>query len=103
MDGRVGHRGRIAKRAMWASVATPFRSHQSNLSEIGFTLLAGLVDGSPPLHARRLLLVISSRTSLPRWPPPSSLLLRKRSKLARETPDAALGAPLHRQIATRAV
>jgi cation-transporting ATPase I len=92
-------------RAMWASVRDAVSILVGgNLGEIGFTLLAGLLDGSPPLHARQLLLVnlftdIAPAMAIALKPPlPTSF-----ESLARETPDAALGAPLNRQIATRAL
>ncbi len=45
-------------RAMWASVRDAVAILVGgNMGEIGFTLLAGLLDGAPPLHARQLLLV----------------------------------------------
>jgi cation-transporting ATPase I len=66
-------------------------------------LLAGLVDGSPPLHARQLLLVnlltdVAPAMAITLTPPEP----RTFESLARETPDAALGAPLDREMATRA-
>ena len=92
-------------RAMWASVRDAVSILVGgNLGEIGFTLLAGLLDGAPPLHARQLLLVnlftdVAPAMAVALKPPePSSF-----ESLARETPDAALGAPLNRQIATRAL
>jgi cation-transporting ATPase I len=95
----------IEGRAMWASVRDAVSILMGgNLGEIGFTLLAGLIDGSPPLHARQLLLVnlltdIAPAMAIALRPPDP----RSFESLARETPEAALGAPLDRQIATRAV
>ncbi len=92
-------------RAMWASVRDAVSILVGgNLGEIGFTLLAGLLDGSPPLHARQLLLVnlftdIAPAMAIALKPP----VVASFESLARETPDAALGAPLNRQIATRAL
>ena len=91
-------------RAMWASVRDAVSILVGgNLGEIGFTLLAGLLDGSPPLHARQLLLVnlftdIAPAMAIALKPPAVASF----ESLARETPDAALGAPLNRQIAMRA-
>jgi cation-transporting ATPase I len=92
-------------RAMWASVRDAVSILVGgNLGEIGFTLLAGLLDGSPPLHARQLLLVnlftdVAPAMAVALKPPAVTSF----ESLARETPDAALGAPLDRQIATRAI
>jgi cation-transporting ATPase I len=91
-------------RAMWASVRDAVSILMGgNLGEIGFTLVAGLIDGSPPLHARQLLLVnlftdIAPAMAIALKPPTPQTF----ESLARQTPDAALGAPLDRQIATRA-
>jgi cation-transporting ATPase I len=92
-------------RAMWASVRDAVSILVGgNLGEIGFTLLAGLLDGAPPLHARQLLLVnlftdVAPAMAIALKPP----VVTSFESLARETPDAALGAPLERQIATRAL
>jgi magnesium-transporting ATPase (P-type) len=106
MDGRIETIvDAIAEgRAMWASVRDAVSILiGGNLGEIGFTLLAGLIDGTPPLHARQLLLVnlftdIAPAMAVALRPPAPQAF----ESLARETPDAALGAPLDRQIATRA-
>jgi cation-transporting ATPase I len=106
MDGRIETIvDAIAEgRAMWASVRDAVSILiGGNLGEIGFTLLAGLIDGTPPLHARQLLLVnlftdIAPAMAVALKPPAPQAF----EALARETPDAALGAPLDRQIATRA-
>ncbi len=95
----------VEGRAMWASVRDAVSILMGgNLGEIGFTLLAGIIDGSPPLHARQLLLVnlftdIAPAMAIALRPPTP----RTFESLARETPEATLGAPLDRQIATRAV
>lgn len=95
----------VEGRAMWASVRNAVSILMGgNLGEIGFTLLAGLVDGSPPLHARQLLLVnlltdVAPAMAIALRPPEA----RTFESLARETPDAAMGAPLDREMATRAV
>lgn len=95
----------VEGRAMWASVRNAVSILMGgNLGEIGFTLLAGLVDGSPPLHARQLLLVnlltdIAPAMAIALRPPEA----RTFEALARETPAAALGAPLDREMATRAI
>jgi cation-transporting ATPase I len=95
----------VEGRAMWASVRSAVSILMGgNLGEIGFTLIAGLLDGSPPLHARQLLLVnlltdVAPAMAIALKPPEP----RSFESLARETPEAALGAPLHREIATRAI
>jgi magnesium-transporting ATPase (P-type) len=75
-----------------------------NLGEIGFTLAAGLLDGRPPLHARQLILVnlltdVAPAMAIALKPPPPSTF----EALANQSPDAALGAALDRDIAARAV
>ncbi|HVU00634.1 MAG TPA: HAD-IC family P-type ATPase [Polyangiaceae bacterium] len=95
----------VEGRSMWASVRDAVSILVGgNLGEIGFTLFAGLLDGTPPLHARQLLLVnlltdVAPALAIALRPPEP----RSFESLARETPDAALGAPLHREIATRAI
>ena len=95
----------VEGRGMWASVRDAVSILMGgNFGEIGFTLLAGLIDGSPALHARQLLLV----NLLTDIAPAMALALRPPSpgtfeSLARQTPDAVLGAPLDHEIATRAV
>jgi magnesium-transporting ATPase (P-type) len=75
-----------------------------NLGEIAFTLVAGLIEGGPPLRARQLLLVnlftdVAPAMAIALKPP----VPRTFESLARETPEAALGARLDHQIATRAL
>jgi magnesium-transporting ATPase (P-type) len=95
----------VEGRALWASVRDAVSILMGgNLGEIGFTLLAGLVDGRPPLHARQLLLVnlltdIAPAMAIALKPPAP----RTFEALACETPEMALGAPLHRDVATRAI
>lgn len=95
----------VEGRAMWASVRDAVSILMGgNLGEIGFTLAAGLVDGRPPLHARQLLLVnlftdVAPALAIALKPPTP----RTFEALARETPDAALGQALDRDIAARAV
>jgi cation-transporting ATPase I len=94
----------VEGRAMWASVRDAVSILMGgNLGEIGFTLLAGLFDGGPPLVARQLLLVnlltdVAPAMAIALKPPAA----RTFESLARERPEAALGAPLDREIATRA-
>ncbi|MBM4362943.1 MAG: cation-translocating P-type ATPase, partial [Deltaproteobacteria bacterium] len=92
-------------RAMWAAVRSAVGLLMGgNLGEIGFTLLAGLLDGSPALHARQLLLVnlftdIAPAMAIALRPPPPELI----SAGGNDSADAALGAPLDREMATRAL
>jgi cation-transporting ATPase I len=95
----------VEGRAMWASVRNAVSILMGgNLGEIGFTLGAGLLDGRPPLVARQLLLVnlltdVAPAMAIALKPPtPKSF-----ESLANETPDAALGEPLNREIAVRAI
>ena len=91
-------------RAMWASVRDAVSILVGgNLGEIGFTLGAGLVDGRPPLSPRQLLLVnlltdVAPAMAIALRPPPRD----RYEALAKEGPDASLGRPLNRDIATRA-
>lgn len=91
-------------RAMWASVRDAVSILVGgNLGEIGFTLGAGLIDGRPPLSPRQLLLVnlltdVAPAMAIALRPPPKDHYER----LAKEGPDASLGRPLNRDIATRA-
>ena len=91
-------------RAMWASVRDAVSILVGgNLGEIGFTLGAGLIDGQPPLSPRQLLLVnlltdVAPAMAIALRPPPRD----RYEALAREGPDASLGRPLNREIATRA-
>jgi magnesium-transporting ATPase (P-type) len=89
---------------MWASVRDAVAILVGgNLGEIAFTLGAGLVDGRPPLNARQLLLVnlltdVAPAMAIALRPPTSASL----ESLAHEGPDASLGHPLDRDIASRA-
>ena len=91
-------------RAMWASVRDAVSILVGgNLGEIVFTLGAGLVDGRPPLSPRQLLLVnlltdVAPAMAIALRPPPRD----RYEALANEGPDASLGRPLNRDIATRA-
>ncbi len=91
-------------RAMWASVRDAVSILVGgNLGEIGFTLGAGLIDGRPPLSPRQLLLVnlltdVAPAMAIALRPPPRDAY----EALAREGPDASLGRPLNREIASRA-
>ncbi|HEX7670530.1 MAG TPA: HAD-IC family P-type ATPase, partial [Polyangiaceae bacterium] len=91
----------VEGRSMWASVRDAVSILMGgNLGEIGFTLIAGLIDGTPPLHARQLLLVnlltdVAPALAIALRPPEP----RSFESLARESPEAALGAPLNREIA----
>jgi cation-transporting P-type ATPase I len=91
-------------RAMWASVRDAVSILVGgNLGEIGFTLGAGLIDGRAPLSPRQLLLVnlltdVAPAMAIALRPPPAD----RYEELANEGPDASLGRPLNREIATRA-
>lgn len=95
----------VEGRAMWASVRDAVSILVGgNLGEIGFTLAGGLVDGRPPLNARQLLLVnlltdVAPAMAIALRPPPQSVM----ESLAKEGPDASLGQPLDRDIASRAI
>lgn len=95
----------VEGRAMWASVRDAVSILVGgNLGEIGFTLSAGLIDGRPPLNARQLLLVnlltdVAPAMAIALRPPDTETL----EALAQEGPDASLGEPLGRDIASRAL
>ena len=95
----------VEGRAMWASVRDAVSILMGgNLGEIGFTVAAGLVDGRPPLNARQLLLVnlltdVAPAMAIAVRPPEPDAM----QSLAEEGPDASLGQPLSRDIASRAV
>ncbi len=95
----------VEGRGMWARVRDAVSILVGgNLGEIGFTLIAGLLDGSPALHARQLLIV----NLLTDIAPAMAVALRPPSpqtfeSLAREAPDVAFGASLDRDIAARAI
>lgn len=94
----------VEGRAMWASVRDAVSILVGgNLGEIGFTLGAGLIDGSPPLNARQLLLVNLLTDVAPAMAiairPPSAATLEAMSL---EGPDVSLGHPLDRDIVSRA-
>lgn len=106
MDGRIETLvDAIAEgRAMWSSVRDAVAILLGgNLGEIGFTLVAGLVDGRPPINARQLLLVNLLTDVAPAMAialrPPSAVTL---AQVANEHPDNALGQPLNRELLVRA-
>jgi len=92
-------------RALWISVRDAVSILVGgNLGEIGFTLLAGLLAGRPPLSARQLLLVnvltdVAPAMAIALKPPSRQTL----EALAHEGPEASLGAPLTRDIGVRAL
>lgn len=94
----------VEGRAMWASVRDAVSILVGgNLGEIGFTLAGSILDGSPPLNPRQLLLV----NVLTDVAPAMAVALRPTTtatleSLASEGPDASLGTALNRDIATRA-
>ena len=95
----------VEGRAMWASVRDAVSVLiGGNLGEIGFTLIAGLLDGRPPLNPRQLLLVNLLTDAAPAMAialrPPSETTL---AALINEGPEASLGKPLNRDISKRAV
>ncbi len=107
VDGRIETLVEAIKegRAMWASVRDAVSILiGGNLGEIGFTTVVGLLSGRPPLNARQLLLV----NLLTDVAPAMAIALRPPSRdtldnLALGGPDVALGQPLNRDIAVRAV
>ena len=106
-DARIEtlERAIVEGRALWDSVGDAVAILVGgNLGEIGFTLLAGLLSGRPPLTARQLLLVnlftdVAPATALALRPPEPS----RAQTLTELGPDAALGWKLNRKILGRAV
>ncbi|MCC6213762.1 MAG: HAD-IC family P-type ATPase [Polyangiaceae bacterium] len=94
----------VEGRAVWVSVRDAVSILVGgNFGEIGFTVLGGLLDGRPPLAPRQLLLVnlltdVAPAMAIALRPPSQETL----ESLAQVGPDAALGAPLNREIALRA-
>jgi magnesium-transporting ATPase (P-type) len=90
-------------RAMWASVKDAVAILVGgNFGEIGFTLLAGLVDGRPPLNARQLLLV----NLLTDVAPAMAIALRPPDKARvadTQGLEQVLGETLTREMALRAI
>jgi cation-transporting P-type ATPase I len=90
-------------RGLWASVRDAVAVLVGgNLGEIAFTLLGTMVDGTPPLNARQLLLV----NLLTDAAPALALALRAPRELAPEAllgegPEASLGHSLDRAIVWR--
>ncbi|MEB3319879.1 MAG: cation-translocating P-type ATPase [Cyanobium sp.] len=87
-------------RALWRSVRDAVGLLVGgNLGEIGFTLLAGLVEGRPPLNTRQLLLMNLLTDVAPALAiamrPPQGL---KPEQLLQEGPEASLGSPLEQDI-----
>ncbi|ABC27339.1 Cation transport ATPase [Hahella chejuensis KCTC 2396] len=91
-------------RALWTAVRDAVSLMVGgNLGEIGFTLIAGLLEGRSPLNARQLLLINLLTDSVPAL----AVALRKPTKLKarqllEEGPEASLGVALTREIQWRA-
>lgn len=95
----------VEGRAMWRSVRNAVSILVGgNLGEIAFTVAAGALTGRPPLSPRQLL-VVNFLTDIA---PSTAIALRPPSvfdlhALREVGPKAALGSPLNREIASRAV
>jgi cation-transporting ATPase I len=95
----------IEGRAMWSSVRDAVSILVGgNLGEIAFTVGVGGLTGRPPLHPRQLLLVnfltdIAPSMAIALRPPKQAEL----DQLEALGPGGALGAPLNRDILSRAV
>ncbi len=94
----------VEGRSLWSAVRDAVALLiGGNLGEIGFTLLAGLLDGRSPLNARQLLLVNLLTDTIPAL----AVALRRPDESAHgmilhEGPDASLGDALTRDIEWRA-
>jgi cation-transporting ATPase I len=94
-------------RAMWASVKDSVSILLGgNLGEIGFSSIAGLLDGRPPLNARQLLLVNLMTDVAPAMAfalrTPSAARLEALVDSPQEV-EEAMSAGLNREIVARAV
>ena len=91
-------------RALWAAVRDAVSLLVGgNLGEIGFTLIAGLLDGKSPLNARQLLLINMLTDTVPAL----AVAMRKpdrlkAAELLSEGPEASLGEALNDEIQWRA-
>ncbi len=91
-------------RALWTAVRDAVSLLVGgNLGEIGFTLIAGLLDGKSPLNARQLLLINLLTDTVPAL----AVAMRKPDKikaaqLLAEGPEQSLGESLNREIQWRA-
>lgn len=91
-------------RALWSSVRDAVSLLVGgNLGEIGFTLVAGLLEGGTPLNARQLLLINLITDTFPAL----AVALRRPQKpkaqsLMAQGPESALGESLTREIQWRA-
>jgi cation-transporting ATPase I len=106
LDGRIETivTAVLEGRALWTSVRDAVSLLVGgNLGEIGFTLIAGLLEGQSPLNARQLLLINLLTDTIPAL----AVALRKPAKmratqLMEEGPEASLGEALTREIQWRA-
>lgn len=106
LDGRIETIGTavLEGRALWTAVRDAVSLLVGgNLGEIGFTLIAGLLEGQSPLNARQLLLINLLTDTIPAL----AVALRKPGKLRAtqlmaEGPEASLGDALTREIQWRA-
>jgi cation-transporting ATPase I len=92
-------------RALWGAVRDAVAMLVGgNIGEIGFTVLGSLVDGSPPLNARQLLLVNMLTDALPAL---AIAIRRPRHTdgrgLLQEGPERSLGSALDHAIAGQAI
>lgn len=101
-DGRIETivQAVLEGRALWRSVRDAVGLLVGgNLGEIGFTLLAGLKEGRPPLNTRQLLMMnlltdVAPALAIAMRPPPGLSV----EELIQEGPEASLGSPLEQNI-----
>lgn len=92
-------------RALWGSVRDAVAMLVGgNIGEIGFTVLGSMIDGTPPLNARQLLLVNLLTDALPAL----AIAIRTPSRhdadgLLDEGPERSLGDSLDHAIAAQAI
>ena len=101
-DGRLGTivQAVLEGRALWRSVREAVGLLVGgNLGEIGFSLVAGLTEGRPPLNTRQLLLMnlltdVAPALAIAMRPPPGLRM----EDLLEEGPEASLGSALEQDI-----
>jgi cation-transporting ATPase I len=91
-------------RALWVAVRDAVAMLVGgNIGEIAFTVLGSVLDGSPPLNARQLLLVNTLTDALPAI----AIAVRRPgqhdARLLDEGPDRSLGSALDHAIAAQAI
>jgi len=91
-------------RALWGAVRDAVAMLVGgNIGEITFTVLGSVVDGTPPLNARQLLLVNTLTDALPAIAIAVRRPRQRNAALLDEGPDRSLGSALDHAIAAQAI